>query len=557
MATYPPRLPAIAHPLTALNGSARHALKLLTLLILLAMGTYIVYATGGTGYAYPYVMLLPVMLGAAWYRIPGSLAMALIAGLLVGPFMPQDVQADVMQSTQNWLVRVGLYLLIGGYSGWLFHRMRYLARRDRKTQLPNSQALYEDLGQSLTQMQVYRHMNQDYEVLILNVRVIDLWEVIEVYGVEAADVIVQQLANEITKRLSFNDDFQLYRFSSSELILQVANKSKTSVKNLVQALEEAGEQVMNVKGVPVRVQLAVGSDYMTPDDKEVDLLLARVRSGLFSAIAAGEFHQHYRVTNDQIKHQRIRLISRVQEGLKRQEFELFYQPKICLKKGLVRGNEGLIRWRDGEGGYLSPAFFMPKVEATSLITPVTRFVITTAINFAKNHPDQTPASINFAANNLVDDSLLNFLFLEVERAGIPPNAIEIEITEGALIQEPAHARNNILQLRNQGFHVSIDDFGTGYSSFQYLKDLPITGLKLDQAFVKNIESDRHVREIMAGMIELSHRLHLVATVEGVETAEQADILADLGADLAQGYYFARPMPEQEYVDWAEHWSKTR
>lgn len=533
-----------------LSGTTEHILKIVLLAALLVLGTVVVYLTGGTGYAYPYVMLFPVMLGAAWYRLYGALILALIAGILVGPFMPQDVHTGTEQSTLNWLVRLGLYVFIGGFCGWLFQQMSQLMRTDRNTGLPNSQALQEDLKNSLVHKQLLNSVGRDYEVLVMNIRVLDLWEVMEVYGVEMSDLVIEALANELTKQIDFNDEFRVYRFSSSELVIQVANEGKTPLRNLIRAVQEVGEQVMEIKGIPVRVQLAAGSEMLSLEDKRMDLLLSRVRSGLFSAIEAGDFHQHYKVSGDKHRLRRIQLISRVRDGLKNNEFELFYQPKICFKKGQLRGNEALIRWRDGQGGYLSPGSFMPKIESTSLIVPVTRFVINSALEFVKRHPEQTPVSINFAANNLVDEHLLNELFDLTERAEIPPHALEIEITEGALIQDPQKARKNILQLRNHGYHVSIDDFGTGYSSFQYLTELPITGLKIDQAFVRNIESDVHTREVMGGMIDLAHRLHLMVIVEGVETRQQADILADLGADLAQGFYYARPMPEDDYVSWA-------
>ena len=192
---------------------------------------------------------------------------------------------------------------------------------------------------------------------------------------------------------------------------------------------------------------------------------------------------------------------------------------------------------------------MPKVESTTLITPVTRQVVELACDLIKRHPESTPVSVNWAARNLLDDQLIAWLGETVDTFGIEPATLEIEITEGALIHNPDHARENVKKLRSMGFPVSLDDFGTGYSSFQYLTQLPISGLKIDRAFVINLETDATARKVMKGMIDLAHTLNLDVTVEGLETREQCAIVSELGADYGQGYYLAKPLAEPSYTEY--------
>jgi len=156
-------------------------------------------------------------------------------------------------------------------------------------------------------------------------------------------------------------------------------------------------------------------------------------------------------------------------------------------------------------------------------------------------------SVNFAVKNLMDSTLINDLGKTVSSLGCSPESLEIEVTESALIQDPSQARIAVASLRDQGFKVSLDDFGTGYSSFQYLTQLPLTGLKIDRAFVIDLEHSDDARTIMESMISMAHALKLEVTVEGIETLEQHRIVTRLGADFGQGFFYCKPIPLLKYV----------
>ncbi|MDK8462220.1 bifunctional diguanylate cyclase/phosphodiesterase [Marinobacter sp. SS13-12] len=539
-----------------LSGFAREVCRLLIIVVFLTAGTWVVYFTGGTGYAYPYVILLPVLLSAVWFGLPGAVLSSITAGLLLGPWMPLDVSTGTYQSTENWLARIAFFLLIGVFSAGLFESLRQANQRrvqaleiDHKTGLWTQAALTRDIER------LFRRAGQDRSSssAILLVRMQDLWEILQSMGADTAEQVVKDLAERISQNIKI--PHQVYRFSKSELaiLFSVVSKEEVSaqeeVGSIFEVAQRVGEEETIVKGISLRVQIVAGSYLIRENDQNPEIVINRAGTGLSVAIENNVPYRRYDPMFDQKTAERVQLIARVRDGLANQEFQLFYQPKICMQSGQHVGSEALLRWFDHENRMVMPGLFMPKVESTTLIDPVTRFVIARACENIKSQ-NLMPVSVNFAINNLMNLSLINDLGRLVSSYGVSPESLEIEITEGALIQDPEQAREAVGSLRDQGFKVSLDDFGTGYSSFQYLTHLPLSGLKIDRAFVSNLEVSAEARTIMESMISMTKALKLEVTVEGIETEQQRKIVTDLGADLAQGFHYSRPLPLPEYQQWA-------
>ncbi|KPP96949.1 EAL domain-containing protein [Marinobacter sp. HL-58] len=523
----------------------------LVVIAFLAAGTWVVYFTGGTGYAFPYLFLLPVLLSAVWFGLPGAILGAIAGGLLLGPWMPQDVSTSVYQSTENWLVRMAFFLLIGIFSAGLFHSLRQANQRhmqalevDKKTGLGTQAALIRDLDRLLRKADQQRPPPS----AILLVRMQDLWEILQALGADSAEQVVRDIARRVGQNIEV--PHQIYRFSKSELAIVCSAATQEEVGSIFDIVQKTGEEESIVNDIPLRVQIVAGSYIIQENDRNAEIVINRARTGLSVAIENNAPYRGYDPMFDQKTAERVQLIARVRDGLANHEFQLFYQPKICLRSGQHVGSEALLRWFNQDGRMVMPGLFMPKVESTTLIDPVTRFVIARACEDIKAH-NLMSVSINFAINNLMNPSLINDLGRTVRSYGVNPASLEIEITEGALIQDPVQANVAVGRLRDQGFKVSLDDFGTGYSSFQYLTHLPLSGLKIDRAFVENLEVSADVRTIMDSMIAMALALKLEVTVEGIETEEQHKIVADLGADLAQGFHYSRPMPLPEYIQWAK------
>ncbi|MDK8465645.1 bifunctional diguanylate cyclase/phosphodiesterase [Marinobacter sp. SS13-12] len=536
---------------------ARSISRLLFIIIFFAAGTWVVYFTGGTGYAYPYVILLPILLSTVWFGLPGAILGAVAGGLLIGPLMPLDVSTDTYQSTDNWLARIAFFLLIGVFSAGIFQSLRLANQRhlhaleiDHKTGLGTQAALNRDLKRLL------RRTSQDNpsSSAILLVRMQDLWEILQSMGADTAEQVVKDLARQITQNIEI--PHQVYRFSKSELAILFSVESQEEVDRqekvgaVFDIAKRVGEEETIVKGIPFRVQIVAGSYLIRDNDQNPEIVVNRARTGLSVAIENNVPYRRYDPMFDQKTAERVQLIARVRDGLVKQQFQLFYQPKICMRTGRHVGSEALLRWFDQDNKMVMPGLFMPKVESTSLIDPVTRFVIAKACENIKSH-NLMSVSINFAIDNLMNSALIEDLGRIVASYGVSPESLEIEITEGALIRDPEQAKTAVRSLRDQGFKVSLDDFGTGYSSFQYLTHLPLSGLKIDRAFVENLETSADARTIMESMISMAKALKLEVTVEGIETEEQRKIVTDLGADLVQGFHYSRPLPLTEYQQWAK------
>lgn len=514
---------------------------------LFAGATALVYATGGTRLAWPYLMLVPVLLAAARWHVVGGLAAGLVGGLLLGPFMPLDVARGIPQGTGNWLVRMASYTFLGAFTGALFafiqregHRRAREARTDADSGLPNKTAMLEDLeGRQIGA--------GNSSPLIFLVRLTNLAETINALGVSSGEDVVRALRQRIHDQVG--STVRIYRFSTSELAL-VAHEQAEAVIGLSRTIRQSVEEPLEARGIPVHAEVLIGSaGGEAPMDAHE--LVRRARAALVSArdVHAG-FH-HYRPERETERRRTVELLGRIRQALRNGEFELHYQPKIRVADGTVAGCEALIRWRDAGGELIPPGSFMPRVEQSALIGSLTRFVVRTACEFAQGANGHA-VSVNFSAHDLLDRELVEELTDSVSCECVESGRFEIEITESAIVRDPRAAREAITRLRDQGFRVSIDDFGTGYSSFEYLRLLPLTGLKVDRAFVSELEDDRRARELMKCMIDVGHALDLEVVAEGVESAEQVNILRQLGCDLIQGFHYARPMPEAEYVQWHSH-----
>jgi EAL domain-containing protein (putative c-di-GMP-specific phosphodiesterase class I) len=236
-------------------------------------------------------------------------------------------------------------------------------------------------------------------------------------------------------------------------------------------------------------------------------------------------------------------------ALAEHEFVLHYQPKWSLPDPEVVGVEALVRWAHPTRGLVSPADFIAVCEETGLILPLGEWVLFEAGRQARSWRDRhgrgVAVSVNLSARQLVRPDLTSRVATMLERTGCDPADLCLEITEGTLLVDMSAAVRHLTELRSLGVRISIDDFGTGYSSLAYLRTLPLDELKIDRSFVTPVADDPSAAAIVASVVSLGHAIGLQVVAEGVETAAQLTALADLGCDLAQGYYLARPAPADQ------------
>ena len=243
---------------------------------------------------------------------------------------------------------------------------------------------------------------------------------------------------------------------------------------------------------------------------------------------------------------RLEIERDLRRALDDQEFLLHYQPKCSLATAEVVGVEALVRWAHPTKGLVSPAEFIPVCEETGLILPLGEWVLFEAGRQARRWRERNglnlAVSVNLSARQLVRPDLVSRVAAMLESTGADPADLCLEITEGTLLVDLSSAVRHLGELRSLGVRISIDDFGTGYSSLSYLRTLPLDELKIDRSFVTPVADDPSAAAIVASVVSLGHALGLLVVAEGVETAAQLTTLRDLGCDLAQGFYLARPAP---------------
>jgi len=248
----------------------------------------------------------------------------------------------------------------------------------------------------------------------------------------------------------------------------------------------------------------------------------------------------------------LTLMGSVRPALENDEFVLFYQPKVRFSDGVVEGAEALIRWEHPELGLVLPDAFIPFVEKTGLLRPLTQFVVNEALRQCRELADggmQLEMAVNVSPRSLLDVQLPSQIATALETWGVPPEFMKLELTESFLMADSGRSTAVIQRLSEIGVALSIDDFGTGYSSLSHLKRLPIQEIKVDRSFVKNMLADPNDAMIVRATVELGKNLGMRVVAEGVENRETWELLRSFGCDEAQGYFLSKPLRADEFHRW--------
>ncbi len=307
-----------------------------------------------------------------------------------------------------------------------------------------------------------------------------------------------------------------------------------------------------MEGLMLDIGASIGIVDCPEHGEDADLLIRRADVAMYVAKQRGGGCSVYTPEYDQHSPGRLALLGELRHSIEHDHLLLYYQPLICLTTRRVLGVEALVRWQHPSRGLLLPDQFIPQAEPNAIISSLTLWVLNTALRECSAwHKAGLPlsVSVNLSARNLHNTQLPNQVMQLLEETGAEPGWLELEITESAIMSDPARAKEILAHLSHMGVHLSIDDFGTGYSSLSYLKKLPVDEIKVDKSFVIDMVTDADSAAIVRSTIELAHNLNLQVVAEGVETQEILDRLIALGCDKAQGYFFSRPLPADEFQSW--------
>ena len=413
--------------------------------------------------------------------------------------------------------------------------IRYQARHDALTGLPNRIALHENIAAALDARAADEH------VAVLLIDLDRFKEVNDSLGHDAGDELLRQISHAL---VAVAGEGAVSRLGGDEFAVVLAATTPDGAMDTAHKLRQGIEWPRSVHGIPVSVDASIGIALGPDDGDEVGQLIRRADVAMYAAKTARAGVMRYESASDRNDAGKLVLMTELRVAVERGDLEVHYQPIVRAGDRALSKVEALVRWRHPTRGMLTPGSFIELAAHTRLIVALNRFVLLEAIRECgswRRRGLEIGVSVNVTVLDLLERTFAHDIADALAAASFPASALTIEITEEALVQEPDRVRRTLEELRKLGVKVAIDDFGTGYSSLSYLKELPVDLIKIDRSFVIDLPESDASAAIVAATTELSHRLGFEVVAEGVETEEQFACVADLGVDLVQGYLIAKPV----------------
>ncbi|MEO0636204.1 MAG: bifunctional diguanylate cyclase/phosphodiesterase [Pseudomonadota bacterium] len=433
-----------------------------------------------------------------------------------------------------------LFLSFGAHrSARSQRKLEFMANHDGLTGLRNRHYFSTEIKQSITQL-------QDDDVLYLGLLNINRFkEVNDQLGHIAGDEVLRIFGNRCTEELG--GKALIARISGDEFAVMQRGKSAdagTFESSLNKCLSSVSKAV-EVDDQLVRISASAGVARAPADSVEAKELLKAADLAMQHAKKAGEtVLRRFDKSMAERLERRRKLERDMRQGIENNDFVLFYQPQLDLGTGALTGYEALIRWKHPQDGMISPGEFIPLAEETGMIKQLGRWVVERACWDALELPDELSIAVNISALQFELDSVSEMVAETLERTGLPPHRLEIEVTESVLVDNRDYVASELQAISKLGCGVAIDDFGTGYSSLTYLADFPFSKIKIDRSFVIKMEENQQAGAIVSTIIALGQSLGAKTIAEGVETEEQAVLLRAAGCQSVQGFLYGRPEPLQ-------------
>jgi diguanylate cyclase (GGDEF)-like protein/PAS domain S-box-containing protein len=424
--------------------------------------------------------------------------------------------------------------------------IRRLAYTDALTGLSNRAHLNEWLE---TVMEQARRGQAAGTVLYIDLD--DLKTVNDTLGHSYGDAIIAEAGNRI--REEAGDGAWVGRIGGDEFVVVLPGcLDRRRGVRIADGIIHALSRDIEAFGDVFHLSASIGVATYPADGATTDDILKNVDNAMYFAKQSGKnCWKFYGADMQAAAYEKMVLTNNLHRAVANKEFSLHYQPQVHIATGAIVGFEALLRWSTPENGDIPPARFIPVAEQSGLIRVIGARVLREACRFARRLADSGRESLGVAVNvsphQLCADGFLDNVREAVREAGILPHRLEIEITESALIASLQEAISRLETLRAMGVRLALDDFGTGYSSLTYLQRLPVQTLKIDKSFIDRILDTGANKTIIRTIVDMAHQLDMTVVAEGVETAEQLEYLAGSRCDLAQGYLFSRPAPEEEAV----------
>jgi len=424
-------------------------------------------------------------------------------------------------------------------------KIEHQATHDSLTGLPNRYMLNDRLQQCMDFADRYR---SKLAVAFLD---LDQFKLInDSMGHEIGDQLLMIMSDRLSGCIREVDT--VVRLGGDEFVILLTNIQKVDdIAHSMQRILSAVAQPCIINDLDFVVSCSIGISMYPDDGTNPNTLLKNADSALYKAKHAGR--NNYQIYTQELNEdltERVKIEYRLRLAIERGEFLLHYQPKVDFTTGMISGAEALIRWQPPGEELIPPLKFIQIAEETGLIEKIGEWVLITACQKAKELKEKMgraiPIAVNVSPRQFRQPNLARMIKNVLEVTSLDPDCLELEITESTLIDDSTKFIETLHTLKKIGVKLAIDDFGTGYSSLAYLKDFPIDRLKIDKAFVSNLENDPANTAILKAIIVLGQSLGLKVIAEGVETAYEHEYLQSIGCDELQGYYFSKPLPADQF-----------
>jgi diguanylate cyclase (GGDEF)-like protein len=456
------------------------------------------------------------------------------------------------QEIQNWLMTVSDITQLK----YLVQRNEKLTHFDPLTDLPNRQYFWQHLEKKIQQ-------NRPFYLLYIDIK--QFKRINELHGHLVGDEVIQELSKRLNALTHVDDIIAKVGGTEFAVVMelnhvhtQISKQDQTQCIDFAKKLFEASALPFYVKsGHKCEIGLNIGAVAFPKDTTSAEELMKYADLAVFSAKKKPQSSiEFYSKELIEASRKRIEMENALRQAIANHEFELFLQPMLDLNTGQIIKAEALIRWHHPNGSIISPDEFIPLAEQTGLIIPIGKWVLSKACSILNQLTElghDIKLSINLSPRQIGDRQLFDFIQNTIQKEKINPAQLELELTEGVLIDNYDKVHYLLEGVRKLGMSVSIDDFGTGYSSLSYLQKLPIDHLKIDRSFIKELTENcqENHQAIILAVIAMAHSLKLQVIAEGVETELQKDFLKSNRCNIAQGFLFSKPVPFESFCQLLE------
>ena len=478
---------------------------------------------------YTHFMYIPIVIASSILGKKRGLLIALTGGLLIGPFLPQDVARQIPQQTINWFLRMCIFVIVAMIIGYLsdYHRknrkrITEMLTHDEKTGLKNIEAVKnEDLmdGKAKT-------------IVLFSIKGIQ--DTMSLFGYFFESKIICELASILKNKFAKCPNVELYQYLGTQFVLKIGEETK----QVIQEIQDIDKSILTIDNIPIYLEVRMGIAKLSGDVTTFE--------GIRQAQVAYSYAQmnklkaySYDPSIDEYFKDIQNVAGAFSDAISNQKIGVAFQNIVSSSDEQRNSVELLVRWQKDDGTFISPNTFIPIIENTELIQDLTKYIITCAIQFIQdNNKEDLIVSINFSKMDFENESI-DYLIKSIVEEGVNPSCIQVEVIERNLI-DIKHLDAHINKLREHGIKIALDDFGTEYSSYQFLSELMLDTVKLDKSLIYNIHMNQRSGRLVRSIVNFCTECGIQTVAEGVETEEIANVCKEIGIDHLQGFYYHRP-----------------